>query len=369
MTDRSGLPLGLPVTRIGETDNNHMAKMLAYTVKGNATGASAAPQDLTSGQIASLLNLGSAASLNAGTAANNLLKLTSTNALPALNASALTNLSSNQVSGLGSLAMLNTVAMSALATASYPALVGQLYATSPMAALESASVRALLTAMGAISGGGGTDPSWSSVTFMPRAVATVGSSTDLSTNAQALTLTNVTSGNTSPVNQQDNYWFGFNGLSSLLKPTSPTTGAFAVGTGDFTVEMWAYLVAVVTSYLCTTQNSNNTSTGFNIDIEASGVYVSNNGTIISYGTPLPATTWTHIALTRSGTTMTLWVGGTSVGTATNSTNFTDNSFRIGCYPNEGGGWLNGKVAGVRFTKGVCRYTSSFTPPATPFPTN
>ena len=74
--------------------------------------------------------------------------------------------------------------------------------------------------------------------------------------------------------------------------------------------------------------------------------------------------WTHVAAVRSGSTMTLYVNGTSVGSTTNSSNLTDTLFRIGS-AGYTGDYFTGYISNVRVVKGTAVYTGSFTPSTTP----
>ena len=84
-------------------------------------------------------------------------------------------------------------------------------------------------------------------------------------------------------------------------------------------------------------------------------------------------TWNHIALARSGSTVTLYLNGVSQGSKTNAADFGhptngNNEIGIGCFPdgalpfNQGG---NGYIDEVRLST-TARYTSGFTPSTTPF---
>jgi hypothetical protein len=85
-------------------------------------------------------------------------------------------------------------------------------------------------------------------------------------------------------------------------------------------------------------------------------------------------TWHHIAVSRSGSSIRAFANGTQAGsTATNTDAFTHNKagnrpLRIGELND--GTYLfgvNGYIDDIRITKGVARYTASFTPPTEPFP--
>jgi hypothetical protein len=82
-------------------------------------------------------------------------------------------------------------------------------------------------------------------------------------------------------------------------------------------------------------------------------------------TPL---TWQHYAFVRNGSSLILYVNGTSVISATPTVVSTNGRFIIG---NNKAGYTNSEWPGVideiRHTKGVARYTANFTPPTAPFP--
>ena len=165
--------------------------------------------------------------------------------------------------------------------------------------------------------------------------------------------------------------------------------AFSFGTGDFTIECWAYIagnssldnggnrVAGIFSGYSTTGTStssytfeilgNPTTTGTGL-----GFYnnVSNVQTSVVATTAIAQNTWHHIAVARSGTTTRLFLNGSIVGSGTLgnqnvNTDYTINIGRLGLagYLQE----LNGYIDDLRITKGVARYTTNFTAPTAAFP--
>jgi hypothetical protein len=151
----------------------------------------------------------------------------------------------------------------------------------------------------------------------------------------------------------------------LLAPSSPN---FAID-GNFTVEMWVYF--------------NNTTTYVFFDMRGIGTAAPNNPVLfwsnsaskiqayinddfrITSGT-LNTAQWYHVALTRSGTTVTLYVDGVSQGTYTYSASITQQALYVGT--GSGLGSFNGYIDDLRITKGFARYTANFTAPTAPFPT-
>jgi hypothetical protein len=137
---------------------------------------------------------------------------------------------------------------------------------------------------------------------------------------------------------------------------------FAFGTGDYTVEAWVYFTA--------NSGANNAicslgPTGWELYRRSAtqGMAVYNGSTNVIIGsTALTNGVWHHVAVTRSGTNLKLFVDGVLDGSATNSDNITTTSAYIGTY-STGSEPLSGYLDDVRITKGVARYTANFTPPS------
>jgi len=159
--------------------------------------------------------------------------------------------------------------------------------------------------------------------------------------------------------------------------TYASSNDFAFGTGDFTIEFWAYSRDV----------SGSTQRGFcQISSVTGGLAPTGDGVAIHHGIGtggiraaigpsdrlfsstglLTTNTWFHIALTRSGTTAFLFVDGVIVDSITNTTNLSQNNFVLGGYFSTSF-LYDGYIDDLRITKGVARYTANFTPPTAPFP--
>jgi hypothetical protein len=172
-----------------------------------------------------------------------------------------------------------------------------------------------------------------------------------------------------------------NGLNSYL--FGPNTPDLNFGSGNFTIEGWFYSISVATNGLISKWNDGGNQRGWKLDTQSAGTmtfYYSTTGSdfpVVTFsGASLDANTWTHLALVRNGSTLTLYKNGTSIGSsAFTATIFANNS--QSCI----GGWFvstgtpqtvsvspyNGYMDDVRVTKGVARYTANFTPPGGPFP--
>jgi hypothetical protein len=151
----------------------------------------------------------------------------------------------------------------------------------------------------------------------------------------------------------------------LLIPDQPPQ---RIGTGNFTVEMWVYRNSSGTYGLA---GKGTGTTGWLVSLNSSNqvVFTYGSSTITSTGT-VSATTWTHIAVVREGTSTNqtkIYINGTNDGTGTVSTDFNQiNSMYIGA-DRTGGSAANAYVQDVRITN-YARYTSNFTPPTAAFPT-
>jgi hypothetical protein len=132
--------------------------------------------------------------------------------------------------------------------------------------------------------------------------------------------------------------------------------------GDFTVEYWI-------------QSQNNTgNSGYVLHFGGgntsyfgtkSGSYVlqaNNNGEHFWTGVPT-INTWVHLALVRSGSTVTLYEDGISLGNKTESQTFGNSTFVIADW--DGQFPVTGYISNLRIIKGTALYTSNFTPPTGP----
>ena len=146
----------------------------------------------------------------------------------------------------------------------------------------------------------------------------------------------------------------------------PSTVNLSFGTGDFTIEFW-----IKTS-----------STGFNImnpssatgsgywgllvqssDLRWNSAYNVTNLFAVS-ATSILDNNWHHVAIARSSGTTKVFYDGVSQTSQADSTNYSGvAAWRIG---SGNVAALNGYIDDLRITKGVARYTTTFTPPTAAF---
>ena len=187
--------------------------------------------------------------------------------------------------------------------------------------------------------------------------------------------------------------------SVLLAPgnylSTQNSSDFVMGASDFTAELWVHPTALPGTFTGVlslglpqpgqfTWNGSNGVWGHEIRI----VQGWNGGNVIGFSAPsndstsdvfttgtsaMPLGEWSHLALVRNGSVMTLYVDGVSVATRT-GVSFTHTGFPAqsglgALYLGRDGGWgdtdFTGAVADARVVKGSALYTSNFTVPTSP----
>jgi hypothetical protein len=140
------------------------------------------------------------------------------------------------------------------------------------------------------------------------------------------------SGNTKTVTAESNFYGSsayFDGSGDYL--TIANGLSQAVGTSDFTIELWAKLNT--TSSVTFLDFRPNSTNGAYITLSTSAQklnYTANSAIVITGSTTLGTTDWMHIALCRSGTSTKLFLNGTQEGsTYTDSTTYLNNRLTIG----------------------------------------
>jgi len=156
----------------------------------------------------------------------------------------------------------------------------------------------------------------------------------------------------------------FDGSGDYLTAAADTD--FQFGTGDFTVEAWVYTESTAKQVIFDniTPGSAGATTGrFVFFIENTQVvkyYNTSDGTQATSNT-IDVNSWNHVAVTRSGTTIKMFINGVEGFSGTSSTNFSLQNCRIGQDAASGGPGqfdYNGYIANLRVVKGTAVYTSA-----------
>lgn len=191
---------------------------------------------------------------------------------------------------------------------------------------------------------------------------------DSSTNNFTITRNgNTTQGTFTPFSETAGEWSNyFDGTGDYL--SVPANAAYAFGTGGFTVECWIYATGASDGRITNRAPGAplNGSWGFNFgptSFSFTEVIAGEPGVIAS-GLPNMQNTWTHLAASRSGTTLRLFANGTQVGSGTFSNNLSEASRPLGIGASYET-FFAGYISNVRIVKGTAVYTANFTPPTTP----
>mgnify|MGYP003650783257 CR=1 FL=1 len=166
--------------------------------------------------------------------------------------------------------------------------------------------------------------------------------------------------------------FGTQSISFVAtgSQTISNTTELQFGTGDFTIECWVYRnVALAThSIIC----KGAAATGWLLQINASNqlVWTATSTALKTSTTTIPATTWTFVTITRSGTTGYMFINGTLEGSGySDTTNYNQTTNLVIGADRSGANGFNGYMDDIRVTTGVCRYTATFAAPTDTFPTS
>jgi hypothetical protein len=215
---------------------------------------------------------------------------------------------------------------------------------------------------------GPSDPDFSNVVFMFDGDGTNGGAnntfTDSSTNGFTVTESgDVLQGSFSPYG--DNWSNYFPGASQL---SIPNDSDFSFGTGDFTWEAWIRTKATIqySSIIGTYDNTNANAWGLHTNSSGKFLAFLTATTIITGTTTVNDGLWHHVACTRSGSTVRIFVDGVLDGTTTSSASVqANNEVRVGSLNSSQPRYFIGHISNLRVIKGTALYTSNFTPETTP----
>ena len=164
----------------------------------------------------------------------------------------------------------------------------------------------------------------------------------------------------------------FDGSGDYLSVASSSD--FTLGTGDFTIEFWAYPSNFTNRGTFYDSRPSSGTTGITIGHESSSgeikVYMnaSSGSDIAVQSTDFNTGSWQHVAVTRESGTVKLFIGGVlkDTGTAADDMNNT-NAVNIGYKTNSSSSfnYYNGYISNFRIVKGTAVYTSNFTVTSSP----
>ena len=225
-------------------------------------------------------------------------------------------------------------------------------------------------------GGGATgDPNWDNVQLLIQSDTTDGSTTFTDSSASPHNITA-----TGDVHHEtDQKKFGassihFDGSGDKLEVT--TSVPSALGTGDWTIEMWFYRDSVSggSGYSYLMDYRNDDGSGNHV---MPALYLNNsgvielfvNGSAIVQSSAVSLDTWYHLAVVKSSGTTKMYLNGTQTGSDYSDSNnyVATDLITIGEYGPYDGYALDGYIEDIRITKGHARYTENFSVPTEAFP--
>jgi hypothetical protein len=157
----------------------------------------------------------------------------------------------------------------------------------------------------------------------------------------------------------------FDGSGDYLTCSSSATN---LSTSSFTIEFWINFSALPASGSNANIISATVTNGVEVLYRGTGSYIEIGrygvGPSLQYSWSPALNAWNHVAFVRSGTTVNIYINGTSVASGTVSQDFQTGTTNIG---SAGGtqSYLNGYLSNVRVVKGTAVYTGNFTPSTTP----
>lgn len=153
--------------------------------------------------------------------------------------------------------------------------------------------------------------------------------------------------------------------------SSATSSDFDFGTGDFTIDWWAYEVSTAQPITHIAREKTATYPPFILSYNGT-IWMSSNGTSWdiaaskTFGSPV-FNAWSHLAISRQGSTFYTFRDGVQQDTWTSTLSLPTNSnpLSIGACQN-GASYMNGYIDELRVSKGIARWTANFTPPTSAY---
>lgn len=174
----------------------------------------------------------------------------------------------------------------------------------------------------------------------------------------------------------------FGGASALFDGSgdyisTPDSADWTFGSGDFTLECWVRFNALGSErgFVAQVGAAGQQSWRFEYNPFVGGLYFwwttdGSSGQDYRPGNWTPSTgVWYHVALVRYGSILRAFVNGTQTGTdgTLSETIFDSTSpVTVGISITTGQSPMNGWLEEVRVSKGIARWTSTFTPPTSPY---
>lgn len=218
-----------------------------------------------------------------------------------------------------------------------------------------------------------TDPYFSSVSLLLHMDGSNGSTTFTDASNNALTVT--ANGNAQISTAQSKFGGAsgyFDGTGDYLQLQYSSLFNLSASI-NWTIELWFNSASFSAVSALISKDTYGSSFDWAIIIDNSTTlkcFTQSTSSTLAVTVPAMSTgTWYHVALVNIGNTSTFYLNGVGYGSQNMYiTNDSQSYLTIGCIGWNNPGYLfNGYIDDLRVTKGVARYTASFTPPTAPFP--
>lgn len=164
----------------------------------------------------------------------------------------------------------------------------------------------------------------------------------------------------------------FGGASALLDGTgdyisTPDSSDWDLGLNDFTIDAWVRFADLGNNTICA--RTTGPSSYFYFTFEGTGLrlrdFTGSNNVDFTRSVSISTGTWYHVAVIRTSNTYRMFLDGVQQGADyTNSNAWTNRSdpLDVGHMTQNAGYAFNGWIDEFRFSNGVARWTTDFTPP-------
>lgn len=162
----------------------------------------------------------------------------------------------------------------------------------------------------------------------------------------------------------------FDGTADWIETSSVSD--FVFGLGPFTAEAWINTSAAKAQAILDFYGG---SVGWQVYLDSSGKVVwYQSSSVLSSTSNLVGAGWRHVAFTRDeNSVLRCFINGVLEGSVSHATNYSvaTPKFAIGAqvFSRNSAYDFNGRIGPVRIVRGKAMYTSAFTPPTGPFPTD
>lgn len=157
----------------------------------------------------------------------------------------------------------------------------------------------------------------------------------------------------------------FDGTGDYLNSADSADWNFA--DGDFTIDFWLRANSISASDTAIFFQGGGSPNFWELGYDTTSIYFKASGTTVSVAWSPSTATWYHVAVVRTGNNIMFFIDGTQQGTTQAwSTTVADYSGALLIGSGNAAQELNGWLDELRISKGIARWTTTFTPPSSEY---